>query len=125
MKQGGTLTVSSACGTLGRFLPSFGGAGSCLQKEDLVVVLRLRDSGPGIEEDHLARIFDPFFSTKKVGAGTGLGLSVVKKIIDLNRGLIDVRNAPEGGVVVTLAFAVPPSGSDSQSSDPLDTACMI
>jgi nitrogen fixation/metabolism regulation signal transduction histidine kinase len=39
-----------------------------------------------------------------VGKGTGLGLSIVKKIIDLHEGSIEVRNAQEGGAVVTLAF---------------------
>ena len=71
---------------------------------DRVVAVEVQDDGPGIAKEHLARIFDPFFSTKPTGMGTGLGLSIVKKIIDLHGGAVEVRNAPEGGVVVTVAL---------------------
>jgi signal transduction histidine kinase len=72
--------------------------------DERLVVAEIQDTGPGIPQEHLNRIFDPFFTTKAVGKGTGLGLSIVKKIIDLHEGSIEVRNAQEGGAVVTLAF---------------------
>ena len=54
------------------------------------VVLRVRDSGPGIPADVVGRLFDPFFTTKPVGSGTGLGLSIVKGILDEHGASIQV-----------------------------------
>jgi len=69
-----------------------------------IVVAEIDDTGCGIPEDKLAKIFEPFFTTKPTGRGTGLGLSVVKTIIDLHGGTIDIRNLHEAGVRVTLMF---------------------
>lgn len=53
---------------------------------------RFADSGPGIESEHLKKVFDPFFSTKGVGKGTGLGLSVSFGIVNDHEGSIDVKS---------------------------------
>ncbi len=75
-----------------------------LRSGDEVVVVEIRDSGPGISAAALPKVFDPFFTTKPTGEGTGLGLSVVKKIVDLHRGLLTLQNHAEGGVIVTLTL---------------------
>jgi two-component system, NtrC family, sensor kinase len=69
---------------------------------DALAVTEVQDTGTGIPETLLPKIFDPFFTTKPVGHGTGLGLAVVKKIVDLHGGAIDIRNVPSGGVQVIL-----------------------
>lgn len=52
----------------------------------------IRDNGSGIPEDIKSRIFDPFYTTKEIGKGTGLGLDVVKSIIDRHNGTIKVES---------------------------------
>ncbi|MFT6748009.1 MAG: signal transduction histidine kinase, partial [Glaciecola sp.] len=59
-----------------------------------VVEIFLNDSGSGIPDDVKSRIFEPFFTTKGIGEGTGLGLDIVKKIIDKHRGVITVKSEP-------------------------------
>jgi signal transduction histidine kinase len=58
------------------------------------VVVRVTDDGPGIPPDVKSRIFDPFFTTKPVGMGTGLGLDIVKRLVDRNDGSIEVESVP-------------------------------
>jgi len=72
------------------------------RRGDKVVVVEIRDSGSGIPEKMLPKLFDPFVTTKTSGNGTGLGLAVVKKIIDLHEGKIGIANAEGGGAQVTI-----------------------
>ena len=66
--------------------------------------LQLSDTGPGISDENLQKLFDPFFTTKPVGEGTGLGLSVSRKIIELHHGTLAIRNGPAGGAMVTIVL---------------------
>ena len=58
------------------------------------VVVRVTDDGPGIPAEVKSRIFDPFFTTKPVGKGTGLGLDIVRRLVDRNDGSIEVESGP-------------------------------
>ncbi len=70
------------------------------------VILDFADSGAGIDEKALSRVFDPFYTTKKNGAGTGLGLSVCYGIIQNHGGNISVRNRAGGGAEFTVSLPV-------------------
>jgi len=68
------------------------------------VVAEIDDTGHGIPETSWRRSSSLSFTTKPTGRGTGLGLSVVRTIVDLHGATIDVRNLHEAGVRVTLMF---------------------
>jgi signal transduction histidine kinase len=70
------------------------------------VRLSVRDSGSGIPDNVIARIFDPFFSTKEVGKGTGLGLSMVHGIIQQHGGGISLTSSPAAGTSFDLFLPV-------------------
>jgi signal transduction histidine kinase len=58
------------------------------------VIVRIIDNGTGIPADVLTRMFDPFFTTKPVGQGTGLGLDIVRRLLNHNAAEIDVESVP-------------------------------
>jgi len=68
------------------------------------VEIEVQDSGNGIRPEDSPRIFDAFFTTKEPGSGTGLGLYIVKRIIDERGGTIDVRSIPGEGTTFRLSF---------------------
>jgi signal transduction histidine kinase len=62
------------------------------------------DNGPGIAEDRQPMVFDPFYTTKAPGKGTGLGLNIVYRIVTKYRGSIHVENGADGGTTFRLRF---------------------
>ena len=75
-----------------------------VQRNGNLAVVSVADRGPGVAEDDLSRIFEPFFRAK-AGAGAGLGLTIARRIIDIHGGMMTARNRPSGGFEV--AFLVP------------------
>jgi signal transduction histidine kinase len=69
------------------------------------VQVRIMDNGKGIPAENLHSIFDPFFTTKPIGEGTGMGLEVVKRIIDQHRGEILVESE-KGRTVFTVVLSL-------------------
>jgi two-component system, NtrC family, sensor kinase len=84
--------------------------------ENRVVLLRVIDNGAGIDIKNIDDIFDPFYTTKEPGQGTGLGLSVSYMIIEQIGGRVDVESEPQKGttMTITLPLAMP---SDFTSLD--------
>ena len=81
MPDGGSLTLATSMGA--------GGA-----------TLTVADTGAGLASEDVARIFDPYFTTKS--QGTGLGLSIVSKIVEAHNAAVNIRSGPHGGAVVTF-----------------------
>jgi len=71
---------------------------------DTSLVIDFRDTGEGIAPENIARIYDPFFTTKVARKGTGLGLSVTYGIVQEHGGSIEVRSEPGTGTLFHLEF---------------------
>lgn len=83
-----------------------------------IVAIEVEDNGKGIAPESLPKIFDPFYTTKEVGKGTGLGLTIAYKIVKQHGGHIDVRSTLGVGttVIVTLPVEPPPElGVDEEA----------
>lgn len=87
MPEGGTLRVGLA------------------QDRDMVQ-LTVADTGHGIPQEVLSKIFEPFFTTKEFGKGTGLGLTVVKGIIEEHQGTITVESEEGKGTMFTVSLPI-------------------
>lgn len=88
MPKGGTITIATA-------------------QEGPSITATVTDTGMGIDAAHLKKIFQPFFTTKPTGEGTGLGLSVVHGIMKGHGGSVSVASEPGEGTTFTLEFPVP------------------
>jgi signal transduction histidine kinase len=70
------------------------------------VAIRVEDRGPGFRDEDLPRVFEPFFTRRR--GGTGLGLSLVQRIVDDHHGQIEARNREGGGASVRVALSAGP-----------------
>jgi len=109
MPQGGSLTITTGWNAEGD-----------------QVQIRFADTGEGIKREHLPKIYDPFFTTRKVGEGTGLGLSVSYAIVTKFGGTIacesrtqeEARNNPSGTTfTISLPLAAPLSEDTQLAED--------
>ena len=69
-------------------------------------IIRVADNGSGIPTDKIGQIFNPFYTTKEPGKGTGLGLFIVKQVVEKNKGTISVESDAGVGTTFTLKFPV-------------------
>ena len=97
MPKGGWLTVSA-------------------KVEGQEAIIELSDTGIGIPAEHLARIYDPFFTTKAEGRGTGLGLSVTYGIVQEHGGILSCESAPGQGTRFRLVLPALPNPLEAVSS---------
>ncbi len=87
------------------------------QKE--YVQLTISDTGIGIDPEIKDRVFDPYFTTKEIGQGTGIGLSVVRGIVDNHDGYISIYSEPEKGTTVKVLFpTIEPTGITEDQTAP-------
>lgn len=107
MPEGGTLTLGTASET------SAAGA---------IAVLRVGDTGIGMDEEARTRLFEPFFTTKPVGKGTGLGLAMVRGIVQELRGTIEVESVPGRGTTFTIRL---PAASEPGVDGPPEVASAL
>ncbi|HRZ87629.1 MAG TPA: ATP-binding protein, partial [bacterium] len=95
MPHGGTLTVTTSLWHT--------------EVEDAQAQIKIADTGYGIAPENMKRVFDPFFSTKDIGKGAGLGLTVSYRIIEDHGGSIAVDSAIGKGTTVTINLPVYPA----------------
>lgn len=77
---------------------------SAYQSRQDRIVVKVKDSGPGIPDNIRSRIFDPLFTTKPVGGGTGMGLTLCHRIVEAHCGTIRLERASSQGTVFKLSF---------------------
>jgi len=102
-------------------LEALGGSGrvvvrTYLESDTHMAVLEVEDDGPGIAEENLGRIFDPFFSTKQDGKGVGLGLAVVYGIVEAHRGRLDVHSREGDGATFTVRLPLDPEPAATEAT---------
>ncbi len=78
--------------------------GKTFHNEITWATVSVEDNGPGIPPEKIDLIFEPFYSTKKIGVGTGLGLTIVRKIMEEHRGFVRVESEVGRGSTFTLYF---------------------
>jgi CheY-like chemotaxis protein len=107
-EDGGSIVISVSPGTGRRDVDGPGSPGDCVRIEVL-------DTGCGIPARNLPRVFDPFFTTRDVGQGYGLGLSVAHGIVRAHGGEIRIESPASGGTRVVLFLPV--SGAAAEGAD--------
>lgn len=110
MPRGGALTLET------RLQPADDSAGAV--GANGFVRLRISDTGEGIDPVSLPRIFEPFFSTKEVGKGTGLGLATVYGLVNQHKGRISVDSKLGEGTTFTVHFPLEPGPTDEAVKSP-------
>lgn len=86
------------------------------KRQDNQVEFRIRDNGPGIPQDMIKKIFEPFVTTKPTGEGTGLGLSLSQDIVSQHGGLMGVESEP--GAFTEFWITIPASATSSTGTQP-------
>ena len=85
------------------------GVRTCMEEDGKTIRIEVSDTGSGIREDLINKIFQPFFTTKP--KGTGLGLAISRQMIEQHDGTISVANRPGGGVLFTIRLPVKAEGA--------------
>ncbi len=116
----GTLEVILSKQTMSaRLFPKSGKSDDNTPEEREYICLSVTDTGPGIAAEHRDRLYEPFFTTKPVGEGTGLGLAVVHGIVTAHGGMIELES--ELGVGTTFQVFIPLHTGDEDTYQDVET----
>ena len=110
--DGGTIQVDAGPDS---HLPMDGRAGIVRGKAEAPnLAIHILDQGGGLTQEQLTHVFEPFFSTKARGRGTGLGLPIVEEIVRAHHGAVEMLSVPGGGteVIVRLPLAAPTTAAN-------------
>ena len=98
--------------------------GARFERQPGQIVLEVADNGPGVPKELQQRIFEPFYTTKPVGQGTGIGLALCHSIVMMNGGSITVDDAPEGGALFRVFLPVDETPRTAQAVTTPESAPM-
>lgn len=88
------------------------------ESDTILVTITVTDNGAGIDEADIARVCEPFFTTKSRDEGTGLGLFVIQKIVKNMRGTLRIFNIPGGGTAVRICLPASPVNTGTELDSP-------
>ncbi len=119
MEKGKTLTLRTSATKIWD-IPRDAGLRdmNIMRPGDDAIIIEVQDEGLGIPPENMSRVFEPFFTTKTTGEGTGLGLSVCKRIIELHRGHILVTNVSEPSGVLVRVILKAETLSETETKTP-------
>lgn len=115
LPDGGTVRLRARLGPR-RHLPG----GEDLEPVPFVVV-EVRDDGPGIAAEDLPHLFEPFFTKRSSGEGTGLGLPICRRIVDAHGGSLEVETQPGEGACFQIFLPAPVAGQSLAPARPRST----
>jgi CheY-like chemotaxis protein len=121
MPDGGALVLATGNVTLGDALTD----ARLDASRDEYVVLTVADTGAGMDAETAARIFEPYYTTKVRGAGTGLGLATVDGIVKQSGGRIDLETAPGVGTTIRIYFPRVAGTAEAFSPKPRDERSLM
>ncbi len=116
MLDGGTLTIR----TRNVVIDDPVRRGADILPPGTYALIEVIDTGTGIAEENMERIFEPFFSTKEIGAGTGLGLSTVYGIVRQTGGFVFVDNGPDKGARFSIFLPIHEPGEGDAPPPPVE-----
>jgi len=109
-----------------RFAPNGSVVQLSAQRREQQVVIRVSDQGPGVPDELLKRIFEPFFRVGKArdrdSGGYGIGLAITARVAALHGGSVQASNAPAGGLQVELALPLRQGPARAASALPAPSA---
>jgi signal transduction histidine kinase len=118
MPEGGKLTVRTGVETMAHPGGAVGRrADDRFRIGERAAFVEILDTGTGIPEETLSRIFEPFFTTRRGKGGTGLGLTVVKNLVDIHDGTILAQNRPDRGLSVKLYLKLQGEGNGREEEE--------